>query len=1618
MSKETITYEDTIEQDAVKEEYGYKSANLIYLGNIKKEFAAEIEGLGLSKFYGNISLNVPVFEPIPSSVILKHLDQYAPKWREQFAEFKSHFNPEKDKVLNDEQKELLKKTQDTIINCFRECPISKKLFNKFLSDNNIEPNDLVMVRSTGIHEDKADMANPGGNESFPCRANIEEISAAIGQVVASYIGEKSLSQRLILGDKTITELPVMPALVQQMVGEGVKGDNNIVYSGVIYSNSGSSRMQAAPGHGEYVVNSKGRVDNYYISTEDLLYSEIRAKDFRIQPKVDSVNNKISLERVENNVELKYQPSIPDNVVLYLHEFAKFIEKQYNKRMDIEFVYDRANNKVNIVQARAIPEGNRRGLEPSGLSPGFLGDNSSKLSTIEVLQVITPEVNRVAIISDTKQAIICNTIEEALTRYNSFGQNADVKAVIVSNPSPDTSHEAGVFNAASVAVMQVKDIKEVEKLLQSKQPIIVDPQHSKIYQIPAELFQGQNEQNIEEALLEEGILAKGIFASSLSSYVTTTKYDLPKVDYERVSSENSLQDKTLGKLVIKGQSGEVKSTKELLDLAYKVVSFKKDNQKEQDDNIVVYDLRQNLSTLSVPKIGSNNEELRSALGYILRSTIDAYKREYISQDLLKQVIISGTELSTLCDRMERKQDLSREEENKTYLEYFNVEKKFTGLIIGPGDSLVAHLKAKRYEVIAKELAPQVEGESKDYLIESLKLGDYLISDEMKQEWYKFCAANCATEEGTKRLGALVNKVVSFDVHEQWVNFIFADQFNFKWNGKDVNVVNIPEAKTSPEVMLQILEEDFNEANLEPVQEASRMIKSMESQISKWGNPSKFDDLYEELQDNIKAINEQLKWNKEASNLKNILILEQVNQLIGVMDKSIKYLERSTQYPDNLKDNKGNDLQVVRMLDLIKEFNVLMNNFVPDTYHENKKSLKDLLDKKYILKYNGSLTRKEFNLSPDFDVSKAIINSDIENSIKPKTIEDIFTLIHQNILTILNKFNKETNPSSTKQLPNLVLTLMDKIDTEVKNNGKDIQVNTNIKLDNNKILIEKHIPLREHSYSINIIYDLVKKECSLTTEMYSLLNEGGRLNYINLDTYITLRQRGIEFKTPYSNSISLELKVKNVSQVNEIVKQINEHINISYKLAAGIGKTAVRLNYINNFWQEKLTLLSQDFKLYYELKTIKIPCSIFTIENLMEVRKLDNTSISFFLENNYKIEEFCKEANINPPQFLEIYKKHHSLFQNYNILDLKLSINDLENIKEEELLFLSDNAPIVTLLNDTQGISLSKLLTMYTRNPEQAEFLVKYYYDVTKSKNSLEENHKILESIINDPVMLQFCMKAIQKIKDFNHRQYNDIDKVDIIKFLFDVKKDYKLANVIVDYVDDYLDVLHNKDHYNKHHSFQKTLSNVFYKLVNSSPEVKEIFTQNIEQVIKYASVQGTLAKTIEQIQKRPEEMKEIFEVIRKTSYLTKDQKYEIYGLLKNQEVDKQLLLQTDVPMLQLILKDTTAFTELLSEVTIENKQTGYSIIKELLNTKIDSKEIKERTDPFEEDIISYAKVNIRDIPEGVRLKSAPKQGLGAMGNPANTEVTKTTWVDKVENNPSSPLIGQVLADWKNDDEGDL
>ena len=1031
----------------------------------------------------------------------------------------------------------------------------------------------------------------------------------------------------------------------------------------------------------------------------MVYSEIAIKDFRLVANVNIGDDQlVSLEKKENNPNLKYGPALDPEVSLYLHEFSKFIEKQYKLRMDIEFVYNQPAT-IYIVQVRAIPEGNRKGLEPSTLSPVYL-EKKDKLQTLNVLQVITPEVNRAALINYSEQVIITQNIEQALSKYNELGQDGrrTVKAVIIQNPAPDTSHEAGVFNAGGIVVMQVKDINTFNNFLLTinEQALIIDPQRCKIYKLPKEL------ETNEKKLYQNEILVKGIYASALSKYVTPINYDFSKIDIKQLSKQPFTSDSKLqlGVLIAKSQNGDKDSFDQLLSTAYSVAAYGHEVKQAEGQRCKTQILHDNIYILATPNIGSRNKDLREALGYNLRVTIAANKKRIINEKIFKQTIIAGCELSLILDKMERQKDhLTTQQKDQIYLEYFNIQKKFSGLNI---HSLATSFKDFQYQELAEKLNSEISSKNKEYLIESLKLGDYLINKEQKYNWNKFCVYNCATDNGAKFLGSLVNTLVSYKAHEQWINYIFVE-------------INEPK---EPEKTFKNLAEDFKKIDLNKIKIVSNLIKSMDSQISDWFYVNKYERLFKDLQINLKTINENLEWKKDSTNLEKILILTQAHNLVDVMDKTIKSMVRSNLYNDNMQDNKGNNLQVSRFKDMIIQFhNQIMMPWVKNAEFIDNKFRLSCLKKSINEKNCLLLTREELLPSSSFAVCRATIDLPGANDPVPKTLEDIFTLVHQNCLVLLNISSTEFNNIIEKQYPYFIKMF----NSEINNikNSHSLEPSTSVRLQNKELIINKNFPLKNHSATAKIKY--FNNDAVVEFKMFGH-NEHYRWDYVMLDNYLNLIHDGFEFIIkPYfdkcKNVTSFEVRFSYSRQIKYLVEAINHSIKLSFESDMYYDYNKVRKACI-----KRLELIEELYKkkpeMRAELEKIRFIPSSFV--NFGMLKNVENKSL--FLERNHDGLYDCSIMDIDTSNIL------------FNMYNQKLNVPNyfFKNCKDAANLIDAD-------------LNIQTLLSYYNKDKNKLDYFMKKssgLRSLVKSCLSIETINKLYDNRETRVRMMFFIENGVQ------------------------------------------------------------------------------------------------------------------------------------------------------------------------------------------------------------------------------------------------------------------------------------
>ncbi len=343
----------------------------------------------------------------------------------------------------------------------------------------------LMVRSTG-KEDTDTLANAGGNESVP---NVEpalpELIQAIKVVVLSYFSEKSLRQRLGQKDETVFSDDVfVPVLFQEMIGEVAGGP--VPTSGVMFTqdpevgaDSSVCIVQAAFGHGELVVNSLGAVDTFrVVGTQaglPVVFPSICSKIDRLVPK----NKQKGLEHVHNKQELVHQPALRKATVERLWRIGQAIQAHYGKPMDVEFVVQQNANGgdvIFLVQARPIVF---RAYAPSE-APSYIHEEQDAVHGLTRVQgsIIGAAGGSVRVITAADQVIFARTIGDALTAYTEPGFNGDnIRAVIVGQMAPSTSHEATTFRGEGKPVICFSGWGQLKRELGDGKTLLIDVQQA-------------------------------------------------------------------------------------------------------------------------------------------------------------------------------------------------------------------------------------------------------------------------------------------------------------------------------------------------------------------------------------------------------------------------------------------------------------------------------------------------------------------------------------------------------------------------------------------------------------------------------------------------------------------------------------------------------------------------------------------------------------------------------------------------------------------------------------------------------------------------------------------------------------------------------------------------------------------------------------------------------------------------------------------------------------------------------------------------------------------------------------------------------------------------------------
>lgn len=377
---------------------------------------------------------VPLPHGVPSEEVELFLKENAPQffriW-EELAEIYGDQHPlffEDPRVIS-----LISEAQAAIKTAFEGFEYSSEM------EAWLQSSEYYMVRSSGS-EDNKKTANAGGNKS--CNyVKKEGVALCMGEVVASYIDKRSLSNRIKAGENPFKSPLQLSVTVQELIGEQVGGEKDpskIPISLVLFSNEplyvGKEafrimKLSATYGHGEGVVgNCSIPADTAFVLQsishpgELYVWYDKQAKLERLAPLHSEQG--VKLEPIANPAELADQRALSAEMIKRLYELGTSMEKLFDGPTDMELVIK--EGKIFIVQARPI----NRSLS----LPTYLDLDASSLQMQMEAKVLVPGSSSALVIDSAEQVLVEDTLEKAADALQKHH-----KLVISRDDEPLNSH---------------------------------------------------------------------------------------------------------------------------------------------------------------------------------------------------------------------------------------------------------------------------------------------------------------------------------------------------------------------------------------------------------------------------------------------------------------------------------------------------------------------------------------------------------------------------------------------------------------------------------------------------------------------------------------------------------------------------------------------------------------------------------------------------------------------------------------------------------------------------------------------------------------------------------------------------------------------------------------------------------------------------------------------------------------------------------------------------------------------------------------------------------------------------------------------------------------------------
>lgn len=1010
-------------------DYGSKHKHLIMQYQLLE--ALNIPGVNIPIPYGisNTKLTAFINRVVPD--VFKH-------WKELGILFKSYKDSKP--FLKSADASILLKTIHQLLKTAFSKPNPDLFDSAFMSwINEIkESEDYLMVRSTGA-EDSRQMANAGGNVSKAyVLPEIGALTQAIGEVVASYFGHSSLQNQINAGFNPFEGKLKLAVTTQRLIGESIGGAStlsNIPISLVLFTNEplyvGSEkfrvmRLSATYGHGEGVVGNLGIASDTILLLQSALHPDRlyilydnQLKEERLAPM--ETPHGIKLAKLPNSKEMADQPALSQEMLARLFTWGIITEKYFdNFPTDMEIVIK--GDTIYPVQARPV---NRPILLPTYLDSSKVTEiNSSPIIQKMTGSTVVPGQASVVIITDRSQLLLADTLEEAERIYRK-----DVHTIVVtSRPEPANSHPVVNFSGLGVPCLHIEEIIQVKKLIEQiafDQPLVACIQSATL-------------------ILWDSLKGDVTLFISKGFTIHPAKIGLSLPLKTTLPFEKKLKtNPEITNLIVQLRSATTQQAaqKALLALREQIHSV----------NISIENLSKKLKALPY--------EIRLATEYLITlKEISAQAERTLSE--MRSVLGRGRLEKLFHAKAIETAFIS----SNNGLNQYTIED--TPSLITMAEQLITYQSNLSHSA---------------YFLQEFLMGIQEAPFENFANYWKTFLSNLELDVNEGRV--VESEVMKFKELTQ--NIYQAGAFS-AW----LMTVACPEiTKQTSLITLQNLLKSFSSKDreiLEEVKVEQSRLKNLRRMIDSISNVESYSKLYDRLIEvsafylDREDVENSLATKMKQSSTTRLILLELMNEFVDIFDTAIKKIKADSNVANEVKITKIKEL-LKAYFSLLKYWSIKIIKSDIIHYHESW-NLIDYLSKEEKLLFDR--TNEIYQLSPsrEFSVAAATLGSAASfDRHLPRSLEDDFTLIHQNLLFCLGlMFREITITQETLLFPTHLVPIFLYIKNFSSSSTYLRGINlVGIQIVKKNIKVKINVPLRNHSAQLVLTHDSTGK---MTLEMF--------------------------------------------------------------------------------------------------------------------------------------------------------------------------------------------------------------------------------------------------------------------------------------------------------------------------------------------------------------------------------------------------------------------------------------------------------------------------------------------------------------------------------------------------------